>query len=83
MFPRWALTVTTGGRSFRHVDTGDRWLFRTPGSSPVCYAAALIAWPILTDRHDTPLLTGQAILAGLFGGAFLTARKSLNPKGKK
>ncbi len=39
----------------------------------VCAVAALIAWPLLTDRADTPLVYAQAVVLGLGAGIVLGA----------
>ena len=39
----------------------------------VLMVAAWIAFPLLTDRDDTPLMFGQTIMLGLLTGGILTA----------
>ena len=39
----------------------------------VLMVAAWIAFPLLTDRDDTPLMFGQTIVLGLLTGGILTA----------
>lgn len=35
------------------------------------WAAALVAWPFLTDRKDSPLMYAQAVLLGLLTAVVL------------